>query len=147
MNNDAKNLVNDLLNILQPDAPAEKSIKKQNAEKQGEKNSTKQPVKATLIQKKGGKLGNVMIKEPLSVRSEFNLSASFLDEIDETVKNTQNAKVVIRKDLYEVFMSIKRVKQVKSVSTLLDYALEDYIKRNSESIKKLLYESKKHEIL
>lgn len=147
MNNDANNLVNDLLNILQPDAPVEKSKKKEKTESEDEKKGAKQPVKATLIQKKGGKMGNVMTTEPRSLPAEPNTSESFLAEIDETVKNTHNAKVVIRKDLYEVFMSIKRAKQVKSVSTLLDYALEDYIKRNSESIKKLLYESKKHEIL
>lgn len=147
MSNDANNLVNDLLNILQPDTPEQESDKKKAA---------KPTVKATLVQKKGGKINKPLstktempaeVEKVMPVRVERIKSDVFLEGIDETIKNTQNAKVVIRKDLYEVFMSIKRAKQVKSVSTLLDHALEDYIKRNSENIKKLLNESKKHGFL
>ena len=149
MNNDANSLVNDLLNILQPDIQAEES-KEKNVEKKAETT-----VKATIIQKKGGKITQIVAESKPSIEAEKDVPPRtdrvkkevFLDGIDETVKNTQNAKVVIRKDLYEVFMSIKRAKQVKSVSTLLDHALEDYIKRHSENIKKLLYDSKNHGIL
>ena len=82
-------------------------------------------------------------KAPAKIAAE----ETFLAGIDETMKSVDFAKVVIRKDLYEVFMSIKRAKQVKSVSTLLDHALEDYIKRNSQSIKQILSESNKKSIL
>jgi hypothetical protein len=146
MTDNTNNLVNDLLNILQPDEPAEKP----------EKKVVKPTVKATIIQKKGGKIANANTAVEPSVRAEPAevlpkkeriKTEGFLEGVEETVKDTQNAKVVIRKDLYEIFMSIKRAKQVKSVSTLLDHALEDYIKRNSENIKKLLYDNQKHEIL
>ena len=146
MTDNTNNLVNDLLNILQPDEVSEKP----------EKKVAKPTVKATIIQKKGGKITNAVstiepsVKtEPVQVlpKKERIKTEGFLEGVEETVKDTQNAKVVIRKDLYEIFMSIKRAKQVKSVSTLLDHALEDYIKRNSENIKKLLYDNQKHEIL
>jgi hypothetical protein len=135
MNNDTSNLVNDLLSILQPDT-AESVEKKETG--------PKVPQKA----KKESQLNNKVVKAaapktPTKLVSEN----TFLAEIDETMKSVQFAKVVIRKDLYEVFMSIKRAKQVKSVSTLLDHALEDYIKRNSQSIKELLSESNKKSIL
>lgn len=121
---ETNNLVSDLLNILQSDVKetntdkkAKPAIQSGRGEAQKDKKITKEVVK------------------------KASSTEGFLAEIDETIKNTQYAKVVIRKDLYEVFMSIKRAKQVKSVSTLLDYALEDYIKRNSDNIKKLLNES------
>jgi hypothetical protein len=146
MTDNTNNLVNDLLNILQPDEPAEKP----------EKKVVKPTLKATIVQKKGGKIANANTAVEPSVKAEPEAvlpkkerikTEGFLEGVEETVKDTQNAKVVIRKDLYEIFMSIKRAKQVKSVSTLLDHALEDYIKRNSENIKKLLYDNQKHEIL
>ena len=128
--NDTTNLVSDLLNILQSDTQEPKAEKAAKKTIQADRGAAQ----------KEKKIAKEIVKKPINTEG-------FLAEIDETVKNTQNAKVVIRKDLYEVFMSIKRAKQVKSVSTLLDFALEDYIKRNSDNIKKLLFESKNHEIL
>ncbi len=137
MNNDTSSLVNDLLNILQPDEPVtqpekkEKVVKKEKVTMQPEK----KVVKASLT------------NEPKTIIKSAGKAEGFLSDINENVKDTQNAKVVIRKDLYEVFMALKRAKQVKSVSTLLDYALEDYIKRNSENIKQLLHDSQNNAIL
>lgn len=129
MSNDTSNLVNDLLSILQPDA-SEKPEKKVKAPK----------VEKTAVEKKEVK--ETAVAKPLSKKAEEN---PFLAGVEEnTMKSTDSAKVVIRKDLYEVFMSIKRAKQIKSVSTLLDHALEDYIKRNSQNIKQLLTESNKN---
>lgn len=128
--NDTTNLVSDLLNILQSDTQEPKAEKAAKKTIQADRGAAQ----------KEKKIAKEIVKKPINTEG-------FLVEIDEMVKNTQNAKVVIRKDLYEVFMSIKRAKQVKSVSTLLDFALEDYIKRNSDNIKKLLFESKNHEIL
>ena len=121
---ETNNLVSDLLNILQSDVKETNTDKKAKPAIQSGRGETQKDKKIT--------------KEVVKKASS---TEGFLAEIDETIKNTQYAKVVIRKDLYEVFMSIKRAKQVKSVSTLLDYALEDYIKRNSDNIKKLLNES------
>lgn len=129
MNNDTNNLVNDLLSILQPDVPAEKTEKKAKAPKVEKEDKIASEKKETA--------------KPLSKKP---VEEGFLAGIDETMKSTQFAKVVIRKDLYEVFMSIKRAKQVKSVSTLLDHALEDYIKRNSQNIKQLLTENTKNSL-
>lgn len=129
--NDTNSLVNDLLNILQPDAPEPKPEKKPKAKS----------IQADVVEEAPKEKKTV--KE---VAKKATNTGGFLSEIDETVKNTHIAKVVIRKDLYEVFMAIKRAKQVKSVSTLLDFALEDYIKRNSDNIKKLIYDSKNYEI-
>ncbi len=135
MNNDTNNLVNDLLSILQPDAI--ESVEKKEIAPKASKKTKKEPL-----------LDNKVVKEAApKTPNKLVAEDTFLAEIDETMKSVQFAKVVIRKDLYEVFMSIKRAKQVKSVSTLLDYALEDYIKRNSQSIKQLLSESNKKSIL
>lgn len=128
--NDTNSLVSDLLNILQPDAPEVKPEKKPKV-KSIQTDIVEAPKEKKIVKEVAKKTAN---------------TGGFLSEIDETVKNTHIAKVVIRKDLYEVFMAIKRAKQVKSVSTLLDFALEDYIKRNSDNIKKLIYDSKNHEI-
>jgi 23S rRNA U2552 (ribose-2'-O)-methylase RlmE/FtsJ len=128
--NDTNSLVSDLLNILQPDAPEVKPEKKPKV-KSIQTDIVEAPKEKKIVKEVAKKTAN---------------TGGFLSEIDETVKNTHIAKVVIRKDLYEVFMAIKRAKQVKSVSTLLDLALEDYIKRNSDNIKKLIYDSKNHEI-
>jgi hypothetical protein len=136
MNNDTSSLVNDLLNILQPDETAMQPPKKEKV------------VKAKTNQQSAKKVAKTaLISESKAIVKPMSKADGFLSDINENVKDTQNAKVVIRKDLYEVFMSLKRAKQVKSVSTLLDYALEDYIKRNSEHIKQLLYDSQNNAIL
>jgi hypothetical protein len=136
MNNDTSSLVNDLLNILQPDEPVTQPEKKEKA------------VKEKIIQQPEKKVAKAsLMSQPKAIAKPIAKSEGFLSDINENVKDTQNAKVVIRKDLYEVYMSLKRAKQVKSVSTLLDYALEDYIKRNSENIKQLLYDSQNNAIL
>jgi hypothetical protein len=136
MNNDTSSLVNDLLNILQPDEPVTQPEKKEKVVKE---KTNQQP------EKKVAKVP--LIIQPKAIAKPMSKAEGFLSDINENVKDTQNAKVVIRKDLYEVYMSLKRAKQVKSVSTLLDYALEDYIKRNSENIKQLLYDSQNNAIL
>lgn len=136
MNNDTNSLVNDLLNILQPDEPVTQPEKKEKVVKE---KTNQQP------EKKVAKVS--LMSQPKAIAKPMSKAEGFLSDINENVKDTQNAKVVIRKDLYEVYMSLKRAKQVKSVSTLLDYALEDYIKRNSENIKQLLYDSQNNAIL
>jgi hypothetical protein len=76
------------------------------------------------------------------------LKTSFMADINEPEdKSIYNSKVLIREEIYEIFMSLKRTKKFKSVSTLIDFALEDYIKRHKEDIKKTLFESKKQGIL
>jgi hypothetical protein len=136
MNNDTSSLVNDLLNILQPDEPVTQPEKKEQVVKEkANQQPEKKVAKASLM------------SQPKAIAKPITKAEGFLSDINENVKDTQNAKVVIRKDLYEVYMSLKRAKQVKSVSTLLDYALEDYIKRNSENIKQLLYDSQNNAIL
>ena len=66
---------------------------------------------------------------------------AFLSDVNEPEdKSVYNSKVLIREEIYEVFMSLKRLKKVKSVSTLIDAALEEYIKRNKDAIKAALYD-------
>jgi hypothetical protein len=62
-------------------------------------------------------------------------------------KSIYNSKILIREDIYEIFMSLKRIKKFKSVSTLIDSALEEYIKNHREEIKKTLYDSQNNAIL
>ena len=62
-------------------------------------------------------------------------------------KSIFNSKVLIREEIYEIFMSLKRLKKFKSVSTLIDFALEEYIKNHKEEIKQTLFDSKKQGIL
>ena len=73
---------------------------------------------------------------------------TFLADINEPEdKSVYNSKVLIREEIYEIFMSLKRIKKFKSVSTLVDFALEEYIKNNRDSIKATLYDNKKEGIL
>lgn len=107
---------------------------------------------------------NIPKKDPPSVKSAFQASnvkqgmksenqnpkpkTSFMADINEPEdKSIYNSKVLIREEIYEIFMSLKRLKKFKSVSTLIDFALEDYIKQHKEDIKKTLFESKKQGIL
>jgi hypothetical protein len=72
----------------------------------------------------------------------------FLANMEEPAdKSIFNSKVLIREELYEIFMSLKRAQKLKSVSTLIDFALEEYIKNHREEIKAVLYNSKKQSIL
>jgi hypothetical protein len=76
------------------------------------------------------------------------LDNPFMSAINEPEdKSIYNSKVLIREEIYEIFMSLKRLKKFKSVSTLIDFALEEYIKNHKEEIRKTLFESKKQGIL
>ncbi len=124
------------------------------------------PVEPTKGDKKtvSTKSATIAKKDPPSVKSAFQASnveqgmksenqkpkpqTSFMADINEPEdKSIYNSKVLIREEIYEIFMSLKRLKKFKSVSTLIDFALEDYIKRHKEDIKKTLFESKKQGIL
>ena len=89
MNNDTSSLVNDLLNILQPDEPVtqpeqkEKAVKKEKAIQQPEK----KVAKASFV------------SEIKTIAKPISKAEGFLSDINENVKDTQNAKVVDRKSV------------------------------------------------
>jgi hypothetical protein len=77
-----------------------------------------------------------------------NSKSNFLVSVSEPEdKSIFNSKVLIREDIYEIFMSLKRIKKFKSVSTIIDSALEEYIRNHREEIKKTLYDSQNNAIL
>jgi hypothetical protein len=76
------------------------------------------------------------------------LPHTYLTNVEEPEdKSIYSTKVLIREEVYEVFMSLKRIKKFKSVSTLIDFALTEYIKNNKEDIRKTIYDTKKSAIL
>lgn len=136
MDNNLDDDVKSLLAILQPET-AKKEEKK--AEKTEKKASEPKAAKEPKEEK----------SEPAIKREKpAKAVASFLGDINEpSDKTIYNSKVLIREEIYEVFMSLKRTKKMKSVSTLIDFALEDYIKRNKEEIKNLIYSNQNKGIL
>lgn len=140
MNDNMDDDVKNILALLQQGTVEEKQDVKKTEKKVGIKKSSetiKADTSSVPIEKKEKK-----------ILSEIKPKSTFLAEINEPDdKSVYNSKVLIREEIYEIFMSLKRIKKFKSVSTLVDFALEEYIKNNRENIKKTLYDSKNHEIL
>ena len=138
MDNNLDDDVKDILAILQQGSVSEAP---QTEEK---KNTPTNKIKKTKI---GEKPNSVENKEKKTLLVDRPKSAFLADLNEPGDKSIYNSKVLIREEIYEIFMSLKRIKKFKSVSTLVDFALEEYIKNNRENIRNTLYDSKKHEIL
>jgi hypothetical protein len=155
--NNQENLDDDVMNILAilqqtPTAQAEpQKAEKKAMPLKSDKGTTKDPpsVKTTFSSEKA----KTQILKPEAQSSKTKNQSSKLDNhfmsaINEPEdKSIFNSKVLIREEIYEIFMSLKRVKKFKSVSTLIDFALEEYIKNHKEEIKQTLFDSKKQGIL
>ncbi len=129
-------LVNDLLNILQPTqtvVPVKKEVVVPKKEKIA---VAVQPIK---------KEEAVKVEPKSKIRTE--ISDGFLDGIIEQENPSPKASVLISEDIYEIFVSIKRAKKIKNVPILLDHALKYFIKHHVQEIKTLLYDSQNNEIL
>jgi hypothetical protein len=145
--NNQDNMDDDVMNIL--------AILQQSPTE--DKPETKKKVKETVKEVSSRKPSKVSKKDTPSVSEEkkevktimkSEPKSNFLISIDEPEdKSIYNSKVLIREEIYEIFMSLKRIKKFKSVSTLIDSALEEYIKNHRDEIKQTLYNSKNHEIL
>jgi hypothetical protein len=145
--NNQDNMDDDVMNIL--------AILQQSPTE--DKPETKKKVKETVKEVSSKKPSKVSKKDTPSVSEEkkevktimkSEPKSNFLISIDEPEdKSIYNSKVLIREEIYEIFMSLKRIKKFKSVSTLIDSALEEYIKNHRDEIKQTLYNSKNHEIL
>jgi hypothetical protein len=130
------NMDEDVMNIL--------AILQQSPEGQVEETAKKTTTKKNLTATK--KEAATILPEKKAAAKKFQ--NSFMAEVNEPEdKSIYNSKVLIREEIYEIFMSLKRIKKFKSVSTLIDFALEEYIKNNKEDIKKTLYDSKNEGIL
>jgi hypothetical protein len=86
-------------------------------------------------------------KEVTLLATQDSKSKFLINVIEPEDKSIYNSKILIREEIYEIFMSLKRIKKFKSVSTLIDSALEEYIKNHREEIRKTLYESQNNAIL
>jgi hypothetical protein len=145
--NNQDNMDDDVMNILAilqqtpvEDKPEPNKKIKETAKEVSSKTPSKVSKKDTPSVSEEKKEVKAVIKsEPKS---------TFLMSVDEPEdKSIYNSKVLIREEIYEIFMSLKRIKKFKSVSTLIDSALEEYIKNHRDDIKQTLYNSKNHEIL
>ncbi len=137
MENNMDNDVKDILALLNQGTHTEKSEPKITEKK----NSPKKSVTSTTETTPSVKVEKKAVGRALS-------KSTFLADIEEpTDKTIYNSKVLIREEIYEIFMSLKRLKKFKSVSTLIDSALEEYIRNNRDDIKKTLYDDTKHDIL
>ncbi len=128
-------LVNDLMSILKPTQSITPSIKEVITPKKEKITNKAQPIKSERTVKLERKL------------TPKEVSHGFLDGILESENPSQKANVYISQDIYEIFVTLKRAKKIKNVTILLDYALKDFIKRNAQDIKTLLYDSQNNEIL
>lgn len=136
MDNNLDDDVKDILAILQQGSVSEapQIEEKKNTPPNKKTKTGEKPHSAEKKEKK-----TLLVDKPKS---------TFLADLDEPGdKSIYNSKVLIREEIYEIFMSLKRIKKFKSVSTLVDFALEEYIKNNRENIRNTLYDNKKHEIL
>jgi hypothetical protein len=142
-----KNLDDDVLNILailKQSPTEEKSKPQEKISITGKKNVPKKSQKELKKDKPSGitvkKEGNYVVAQ--------ESKSNFLINVDEPEdKSIYNSKVLIREEIYEIFMSLKRIKKFKSVSTLIDSALEEYIKNHREEIRKTLYDNSNNAIL
>jgi hypothetical protein len=147
--NNPENMDDDVMNIL---AILQQTPKTEQAEPvKAEKKFAAEKAKATKKETPSVNAGLPVSAVGTGQKSETRQSKSetlFMANINEPEdKSIYNSKVLIREEIYEIFMSLKRTKKFKSVSTLIDFALEDYIKRHKEDIKKTLFENKKQGIL
>lgn len=125
MDNNLDDDVKSLLAILQPNTVKESPKKAKKSQEDNKTDSGTKAIQQNTATKKE--------KKPVTIPN------SFLSDIDEPAdKSIYNSKVLIREEVYEVFMSLKRAKKMKSVSTLIDFALEEYIKNHKEDIKNVL---------
>ena len=69
-------------------------------------------------------------KEVTLLATQDSKSKFLINVIEPEDKSIYNSKILIREEIYEIFMSLKRIKKFKSVSTLIDSALEEYIKNH-----------------
>jgi|GEM_PF-816326 len=129
-------LVNDLMSILKPTELVAPKIKETVVQKKDKVVVKVQPIKSENI-------GRPEVKSKMLTET----SHGFLDGLMESENPTQKANVYIGQDIYEIFVTLKRAKKIKNVTILLDYALKDFIKRNAQDIKTLLYDSQNNEIL
>jgi hypothetical protein len=137
-NNNMDEDVMNLLAILQQN-PTEEKV---GSEKAVKKPTTKKSVDVSK------KEDPSVLTEKKEVTKVKKAQSTFMADINEPEdKSVYNSKVLIREEIYEIFMSLKRIKKIKSVSTLIDFALQEYMKNNKEDIKKALYDNKNHEIL
>jgi hypothetical protein len=144
--NNQENLDDDVMNILailqQTPKPEPELVEPKKAEKKSVSvKNVKVPEKTTPSVK-------MAFSSEKPKTHNVKLETHFMSAINEPEdKSIFNSKVLIREEIYEIFMSLKRVKKFKSVSTLIDFALEDYIKKHKEEIKQTLFDSKKQGIL
>jgi hypothetical protein len=138
-----KNLDDDVLNIL---AILKQSPTEEKPKVQAEIVKTEKKVVPDKPQKEASPVQ--VEKKNMKPVATQNSKSNFLVSVSEPEdKSIFNSKVLIREDIYEIFMSLKRIKKFKSVSTIIDSALEEYIKNHREEIKKTLYDSQNNAIL
>ncbi len=88
------------------------------------------PVKEVIKQEKT----TVVAEDALS--PHFSLSDDFFAALNEQSFSYEKSKFAyIDKKIYEVLMTLKRKKDVKNVSTLINAALSQFIEQNKEEIK------------
>jgi hypothetical protein len=145
--NNQENLDDDVMNILAILQQTPKSEPELVEPKKAEKKSVSVVKNVKAIEKTTPSVKTAFSSEKPKTHN-VKLETHFMSAINEPEdKSIYNSKVLIREEIYEIFMSLKRVKKFKSVSTLIDFALEDYIKKHKEDIKQTLFDSKKQGIL
>ena len=97
--------------------------------------------KAVKIEPKMNK--NKIISDEKSENTEgvFSLSDEFFAALNEQAFGYDKSKFAyIDKKIYEVLMTIKRKKDVKNISTLINAALAQFIEQNKTDIKKIMFD-------
>ena len=147
--NNQENLDDDVMNILAilqqtPTAQAEPAKAEKKSLPVKDKNMKITPPSVKTASQESKPKTQAVKPEIRNPKSETHFMSTIYEPED---KSIFNSKVLIREEIYEIFMSLKRLKKFKSVSTLIDFALEEYIKNHKEEIKQTLFDSKKQGIL
>ena len=78
-------------------------------------------------------------EKPENTEGVFSLSDAFFMTLNEQAFGYDKSKFAyIDKKIYEVLMTIKRKKDVKNISTLINAALAQFIEQNKNDIKKIM---------
>jgi hypothetical protein len=89
----------------------------------------KQVTGETIKQEKKAKINNTSL-------ANFSLSDDFFASLNEQTFSYEKSKFAyIDKKIYEVLMTLKRKKDVKNISSLINAALSQFIEQNKEDIK------------
>lgn len=99
-------------------------------------------IKKDKAEKKATDLRSTTTDETTTENAQFqglNLSDTFFSSLDGQEFSYEQRRIAyIETELYEIFMSLKRKKNLKNISVLINAILNDFVDNNKDDIKRIL---------